>query len=154
MTASMDRPVYTVHRRRDEFPSLATGTYLMSHSQGPLPRGTAQALQEFVRLWEGHGPVNSWDAAWWKLPDEIGDHIARIIGAPSGSVHPQASASMAMQVAASCLDFSGSRRCKPHTRYFFVFEQNLTSTHGFTRLHLHGWSHADIVWTQKSHPAR
>ena len=102
----------TFDRRREEFPSLAAGIHLLSHSLGPMPRGARGALMSYLDRWEGYTRENAWKAAWWDLSAEIGDRIARLLGAPPGSVQPQPNASVALSAAASCLDFSTGRRRK------------------------------------------
>ena len=99
-------------RRRDEFPSLAHGIHLLSHSLGPMPRGARDAMREYLERWEGYTRENAWKAAWWELSGKVGDAIARILGAPPGSVQPQPNASVALSVVASCLDFSSGPRRK------------------------------------------
>ena len=102
----------TFHRRREEFPSLSAGIHLLSHSLGPMPKGARQALQTYLDRWEGYTRENAWKAAWWDLSGEVGDRIARLLGAPPGSVQPQPNASVALSAVASCFDFSRSARRK------------------------------------------
>ncbi len=98
------------NRRREEFPSLASGIHLLSHSLGPMPRAARESMREYLDQWEGYTRENAWKRAWWDLSQEVGDRFARILGAASGSVQVQPNASVAVSVVASCLDFSRGRR--------------------------------------------
>lgn len=101
----------TIDRRREEFPTLEDGIYLLSHSLGPVPRAADEAMLEYTRSWREHTSADAWDAAWWELSGEVGDRFARLIGAKPGTVQVQPNASLAMSVVASCFDFSqGPRR--------------------------------------------
>src|SRR5437667_5948280 len=76
-----------------------------------MPRGARDAMRNYLDRWERYARENAWKAAWWDLSSEVGDRIARLLGAPAGSVQPQPNASVALSVVASCLDFSrGPRR--------------------------------------------
>jgi len=98
-------------RRRQEFPTLATGIHLLSHSLGPVPRGATQAMRTYIQKWQDHTSEDAWAASWWNLSQEVGDSIALIIRAKPGSVQVQPNASVAMSAVASCFDFSqGPRR--------------------------------------------
>ncbi|HEU4402981.1 MAG TPA: kynureninase, partial [Candidatus Polarisedimenticolia bacterium] len=100
-----------LNRRRDEFPALAGGIHLLSHSLGPLPRGARAALHEYLDRWEGQIVAEPWSNGWWELPARVGEGVARLIGAAPGTVQVQPSTSVALSVLASCLDFSrGGRR--------------------------------------------
>ena len=93
-------------RRREEFPGLAAGTYLLSHSQGPMPRRARVWLDRYLDLWQGHADANAWKEEWWELSRTLGDGFGRLLGAPANSVQVQASASAAMLTVASCLDYA------------------------------------------------
>lgn len=99
-------------RRRDEFPTLASGIHLLSHSLGPVPRATRAALLAFYEAWEGHTSEDAWATSWWGLSEEIGDLIAGVLGAAPGSVQVQANASTALATVASCFDIAHSDRKK------------------------------------------
>ena len=104
-------PTATIDRRREEFPTLQDGIYLLSHSLGPAPRGADEAMLEYTRMWREHTAADAWDAAWWELSGEVGDRFARLIGAGPGTVQVQPNASLAMSAVASCFDFSqGAKR--------------------------------------------
>jgi kynureninase len=95
-------------RYRDRFPILETCTYMVSHSLGAMPREVGPRLQEFARMWAERG-VLAWSDGWWRMPLTVGDVLARILGAPAGSVCMHQNVSMCMSIVASCLDFSGRR---------------------------------------------
>lgn len=98
-------------RRRDEFPTLSRGIYLLSHSLGPVPRAARESMLTYLEAWEQHAGEDAWAARWWDLSREAGDRIARLIGAAPGSVELQPSASVAMSAVASCFDLvKGPRR--------------------------------------------
>jgi kynureninase len=97
-------------RRRDEFPALATGIHLLSHSLGPVPRAARAALSLYVDEWERQIGQEPWTARWWDLSREVGDRIARLLGAAPGSVQVQPSTSVALSAVISCLDFGAGRR--------------------------------------------
>ncbi len=99
-------------RRREEFPSLASGIHLLSHSLGPMPRGARESLRIYLDRWEGYTRENAWKAAWWDLSREVGDRLARILGGAPGSVQVQPNASVAISAVASCFDFAAGPRRK------------------------------------------
>ena len=72
---------------RDLF-SLPDGViYLDGNSLGPLPRATAGRFAEVLAREWGEGLIRSWDeAGWLGLPARLGDKIARLLGAPAGTV--------------------------------------------------------------------
>ncbi len=61
--------------------------YLDGNSLGPLPRGAAERADAVIRQeWAGE-LIRAWNTAdWISLPRRVGDRIARLIGAPEGSV--------------------------------------------------------------------
>jgi kynureninase len=66
---------------------LPSGVYLDGNSLGPLPRSVPDRLEQVVRQEWGQGLIGSWNAAgWFTLPLRVGDRIARLVGAPPGSV--------------------------------------------------------------------
>lgn len=93
---------------RSEFPILQSTTYLVSHSLGAMPRGVRDRLNEYADTWAARG-VRAWAEGWWTLPVTAGDKIARIIGAPAGSVVMHQNVSVCQALILSCFDFSGRR---------------------------------------------
>jgi len=98
-------------RRRNDFPTLASGIHLLSHSLGPVPRAARESMLEYIDAWEHHTSEDAWATSWWELSRRVGDRIARILGGAPGSVQIQPNASLALATVASCFDFkSGARR--------------------------------------------
>ena len=98
-------------RRRNEFPTLASGIHLLSHSLGPVPRAARESMLAYIDAWEHHTSEDAWATSWWTLSRRVGDRIARILGGARGSVQIQPNASLALATVASCFDFkSGARR--------------------------------------------
>lgn len=101
-----------LNRRREEFPTLEKGIYLLSHSLGPVPNAAREAMLTYLERWQSHAGEDAWAAEWWALSNEVGDRVARLIGAPPGTVYPQPNASIALAAVASCFDFASSKRRK------------------------------------------
>src|ERR1041384_4452210 len=89
-----------LERWRDEFPILARTVYMISNSLGAMPRQTARNLAEYAEVWATRG-VRGWEERWWEMPLEVGDKIARVIGAPAGSVSMHENVTSAHLVALS-----------------------------------------------------
>src|SRR6266550_3713462 len=106
----MTEPV--LNRRREEFPTLASGIHLLSHSLGPMPRATRESMLAYYQAWEQHTGEDAWANAWWELSQQVGDRIARILGGAPGSVQIQPNASIALASVASCFDFASTKRNK------------------------------------------
>ena len=94
---------------RDEFPILSRSVYLINNSLGAMPRQAARDLAEYADTWATRG-VRGWEDRWWEMPAEIGNKIATVIGAPSGTVSMHENVTTAHTVALSCLRVSGRRR--------------------------------------------
>ena len=61
--------------------------YLDGNSLGVLPRGAAARVERTIRGEWGERLIRAWnDAGWMTQPARVGDRIARLIGAPGGSV--------------------------------------------------------------------
>ena len=59
--------------------------YLDGNSLGALPRSVPARLDEVATKEWGAGLVGSWEQ-WMSLPEQVGDKIARLIGAGAGEV--------------------------------------------------------------------
>jgi kynureninase len=105
-------PSEIIDRRRAEFPTLASGIHLLSHSLGPVPRAARESLVAYYEAWEGHTSEDAWATSWWELSQQVGDRIARILGGAPGSVQIQPNASIALASVASCFDFAATSRNK------------------------------------------
>ncbi len=92
---------------RDQFPILATATYLVSHSMGAAPLGAKTALEEYWDEWAAQGP-EAWEA-WLPRIGEIADGIGALIGAQPGSVFLGPNVSVLQAALATCFDFTQPR---------------------------------------------
>jgi kynureninase len=106
------RPETNFNRRREEFPTLASGIHLLSHSLGPVPRAARDSMLAYYEAWEHHTSEDAWATSWWEMSMQIGDRIAGILGGQTGSVQIQPNASIALSSVASCFDFSTNQRNK------------------------------------------
>jgi kynureninase len=93
---------------RDRFPILSKSTYLVSNSLGAMPATTAGRLAEYAESWNTLG-VKAWADRWWQLPVEVGNIIAPLIGAPSGSVAMVPTVSQAQAMIISALTYTAQR---------------------------------------------
>ena len=69
-----------MNRRRDEFPTLASGIHLLSHSLGPVPKAARESMLAYCDAWERHTGEDAWATSWWELSQLVGDRLARILG--------------------------------------------------------------------------
>src|SRR3989441_8569963 len=99
-------------RRREEFPTLASGIHLLSHSLGPVPRKARESMLAYYDAWEHHTSEDAWATSWWEMSAQVGDRIAKIVGGDAGSVQIQPNASIALSSVLSCFDFTSSKRNK------------------------------------------
>lgn len=61
--------------------------YLDGNSLGALPKGAVERVSQVVRREWGQELIRAWNSAeWMSLPQRVGNKIARLIGAPEGSV--------------------------------------------------------------------
>lgn len=95
-------------RFRDEFPILATSTYLVSNSLGAMPRGVPERLKEYAKQWASGG-VRAWAEGWWSMPVSVGDGIAPLIGAQENEVAMVPNVSFAQAQILSALDYGRDR---------------------------------------------
>ena len=105
-------PETQINRRREEFPTLASGIHLLSHSLGPVPRATRASMQAYYEAWEHHTSEDAWATSWWEMSAAVGDRIAAILGGDAGSVQVQPNASVALSSVLSCFDFTSTKRNK------------------------------------------
>lgn len=96
---------------RSEFPILSDCTYLISNSLGAMPRGVYDSLSDYADTWASRG-VRAWGEVWWELNGRVGDKIAPLIGAPTGTVLVHQNASIANSILFSGLDFNDNHRNK------------------------------------------
>ena len=73
--------------RKDLFDLPEGVIYLDGNSLGPLPRAVPARVAEIVSAEWGGQLIGGWnEAGWMAQPARVGDLIARLIGAPEGSV--------------------------------------------------------------------
>ena len=117
---------------RAEFPILEHTTYLVSHSLGPMPRRAEERLGEFARMWAERG-IRSWAEGWWASAWTVGNQVARIVGAPPGSIVMHQNVTIAEAVALSCFRPVGPARNRvvyergnfPSVRYLYQAQPEL-----------------------------
>lgn len=102
----------SINRYRNEFPTLASGIHLLSHSLGPVPRAVRESMLAYCDAWEHHTSEDAWATSWWTLSRLVGDRIAGILGGEAGSVQIQPNTSIALATVASCFDFKSGARNK------------------------------------------
>jgi kynureninase len=100
-------PTLTAPQLRERFPTLATSTYLVSHSMGAPPVGAREALAAYWAAWAADGP-EAWED-WLPEMLEIADNLGRIFGAPAGSVSLAPNVSLSQAAIGSALAFSPDR---------------------------------------------
>jgi kynureninase len=93
---------------RDEFPTLATTTHMISHSLGAMPKRARERLRQFADEWTDRS-IRAWSEGWWDMPVTVGNLIASIIDASTGSVVMHQNVSICQQVVLSSLDWTGRR---------------------------------------------
>jgi kynureninase len=109
---------------RERFPILAETTYLINHSLGAMPSAAEERLHEYAQTWETRG-VRAWSEGWWEMSLTVGDRIARLIGAPPGTVSMHQNVTLAEAVVLSCFDFEDRARIVyeegnfPSVRYLY-----------------------------------
>lgn len=117
---------------RPQFPVLDRTVYMISHSLGAMPRRARQRLNEFADMWDSRS-IRAWEEGWWEMPREVGNLVARIIGAGEGEVVMQQNVSIATWIALSCFDWNTSVRKKIVTEEL-NFPSNLYILHEAERL--------------------
>ncbi len=93
---------------RSEFPILETSTYLISNSLGAMPRAVKDRMRDYAEIWATRG-VSAWEEAWWGMPTDVGNKIARLIGAGPGEVSVHQNVTLTQAMITSCFDFRGPR---------------------------------------------
>ena len=73
---------------RKQLFQLADGViYLDGNSLGPLPKAVEPRLQQVLRKQWGRNLILGWEqCGWMQQPRRVGDKLARLVGAPTGSV--------------------------------------------------------------------
>jgi kynureninase len=71
-----------------------------------MPRGVFDQMQNYAGTWAERG-VRAWGEGWWDMPVRVGDLVARLMGAPPGTVSMHQNATSPRR---SCSRASTSRR--------------------------------------------
>src|SRR2546422_6251766 len=66
-----------------------------------MPRATYERLHEYADIWATRG-VRAWAEGWWNMPLTIGNEVARIIGADTGTVVMHQNVSICQSLILSC----------------------------------------------------
>lgn len=93
---------------RSQFPILEKTLYLINHSLGAMPERVYDRLRDYADAWATRG-IRAWEDGWWEMPITVGDKIARIIGAVSGSVAMHQNVSVCQSIIISCFDLTQKR---------------------------------------------
>lgn len=93
---------------RGEFPILERTTYLVSNSLGAMPRAVPDRLAEYVDEWAELG-VRAWAQGWWRMPADVGNEIAPLIGAQAGEVVMVPNVTLGQASVLSSIDYTGPR---------------------------------------------
>jgi kynureninase len=111
---------------REEFPTVRSCTYLVSHSLGAMPRRAREYLARFADEWTARG-VRAWAEGWWDLGRATGDLLAPTLGVAPGTISMHQNVSVAQAIIASCYRFDGPRHrvvmsALDFPTNFYVFE--------------------------------
>src|SRR5206468_8158187 len=71
---------------RGQFQLPDGAIYLLGNSLGALPRDAPAAFERVVREEWGQQLIDGWNAGWYAQPVELGNRLARLIGAGPGEV--------------------------------------------------------------------
>jgi kynureninase len=92
---------------RDQFPTLAKGVHLISHSLGAMPRAARTYAAAFLDEWETDS-INAW-GSWLPAVRSLTDTMADVLGVDHGTLALLPNVSIVQAVVASCFDFKGPR---------------------------------------------
>jgi kynureninase len=95
-------------RWREEFPILATSTYLVSHSMGAMPRRAADSLRAYIEAWN-HDGIAAWEK-WIAFMDDTAGLVGRFLGAEPQTIVFHQNVSALFNAVLSCFDWNGPRR--------------------------------------------
>ena len=117
---------------RDRFPILAETTYLINHSLGAMPAAAEARLAEYAQVWATRG-IRAWGEGWWTMPLEVGDQVARIVGAGPGTTVMHQNVAVAEAIVLSCFRPVDPRRNRvvyerenfPSVRYLYQAQPDL-----------------------------
>jgi kynureninase len=90
---------------REQFPTLAKGVHLISHSLGAMPRAAKASAARFLDEWEDDS-INAWHT-WLPAVRSLSDVIAGVLGVDPGTVVVLPNVSIVQGIVASCFTFDG-----------------------------------------------
>jgi kynureninase len=93
---------------RAQFPTLAKGVHLISHSLGAMPGSARQYATQFIDEWENDS-IASWGLHWLPAVRSLGDLVAGVLGVAPGTVCMLPNVSIVQAILASCFTFEGKR---------------------------------------------
>ncbi len=94
-------------RYRQDYPILATSTYMNSNSMGAMPTAARDALTRYADAWEQHG-VEAWHE-WTAFVTAVGDTVAQFFGGAPGHTTLNQNVAFFQASVASCFDWSTPR---------------------------------------------
>ena len=68
-----------------------------------MPKATYERLRDYAETWATRG-VRAWAEGWWDMPVTLGNEVARIIGAETGSVVMHQNVSVCQSLVLSCFE--------------------------------------------------
>src|SRR6266536_1580491 len=96
-----------------------------------MPAAAEDRLLEYARMWRERG-IRSWGEGWWEMSWTVGDQLARIMGAPPGTIVMHQNVTVAEEVVLSCFRGPGSRNRVvyeeanfPSVRYLYQAQPHL-----------------------------
>lgn len=100
------------HALREKFDLPDGVIYLDGNSLGPLPHSARGRLHREIDFCWGRDLIRAWNSAgWMDLPTKVGDRIARLVGAPPGSVVAGDSTSVNLfKALTAALSLAGERK--------------------------------------------
>ena len=131
LAPTVESPDAFAERWRPRFPILASSTYLVTHSLGAMPGTVYDKLRAYADQWATRG-VRAWAEGWWDSPITVGDHLARLMNAPLGSVSMHQNVSVIESIVATALSFPPERNQVVYTS--LNFPTNMYVWEGFKRL--------------------
>ena len=66
-----------------------------------MPAAAEARLAEYARIWAKRG-IRAWGEGWWTMPLEVGDQVARIVGAGPGTTVMHQNVAVAEAIVLSC----------------------------------------------------
>jgi kynureninase len=88
---------------RPDFPTLAKGIHLISHSLGAVPRQARTCVNQFMDEWENDS-INAW-GTWLPAVRSLGDLVGSVLGVDKGTVAILPNVSTVQSFVASCFTF-------------------------------------------------